>query len=119
VPSVVLFVWNGPYGTIASLEACRLAQSFLLIDWDVHLVFIEEGLNNLVKDQKTDLIQQHTIIDLVRMTQDMEVNILADQESMVSQCLKEEDFDSSLDLKVISPEDTCDLIEEATAVLYF
>ena len=119
MPSVVLFVWNGPYGTIASLEACRLAQSFLLIDWEVHLIFIEEGLNNLVKDQKTDLIQQHTIIDLVRITQDMDVNILADRESMLSQCLKEEDFDSSINPKVVSPEETSDLIEDATAVLYF
>ena len=109
--------WKSPYGQINSLEGIRIAQGLLVLDVDVKIVFIEDGVFNLVKNQKPDDIGQHSILNALDAARRYDIPFYAIDSSLKLRGIKHEDIGSDLNVKVITIEEFSELILQADTTI--
>ena len=107
---VMMIFWKGPYGQINSLEGIRIAQGLLVLDVDVKIAFIEDGVFNLVKNQKPNDIGHHSIISALEAARRYDIPFYAIDFSLKIRGIKEKDIDPNLNVKIISIDEFRDLI---------
>jgi tRNA 2-thiouridine synthesizing protein C len=114
---VIVIFRKGPYGQINSLEGIRVAQGLLVLDVETEAVFIDDGVFNLIKDQKPDGIGHHSVIGALEAMHRYEIPIYAIESSLKQRGLKPEDFDPKLEVKIITIDDLSELLVKADTTL--
>jgi tRNA 2-thiouridine synthesizing protein C len=115
----VMFVnRKAPYGTIYALESLEVVLITATFDQDVSLVFIDDGVYELVKGQDTKGIGIKNHSKTYRALDGYDVEKLyVERESMDARGLTEADL--LVDVEVLSSAEMADLMAEQDVVLSF
>jgi tRNA 2-thiouridine synthesizing protein C len=107
-----------PYGTIYALESLEVVLIAATFDQDVSLVFVDDGVYELVKGQDTKAtgIKNHSKTYRALEGYDVE-KLYVERESLESRGLTAEDL--LVDVTVLSSAEVADLMDEQDVVLSF
>jgi tRNA 2-thiouridine synthesizing protein C len=84
---------RAPHGTIYALESLEVVLIAATFDQDVSLVFIDDGVYELVKGQKTTGIEVKNFSPMYRALDDYDINKLyVERESLQARGLSAEDL---------------------------
>ena len=109
---------KAPYGTIYALESLEVALITATFDQDVSLVFMDDGVYQLVKGQQTQGIGIKNFPPTYRALEGYDVEKLyVDDESMTQRGLKSEDL--LVPVEVLSSAQLGQLMAEQDVILSF
>ena len=109
---------KAPYGTIYALESLEVALITATFDQDVSLVFMDDGVYQLVKGQQTQGIGIKNFSPTYRALEGYDVEKLyVDDESMTQRGLKSEDL--LVPVEVLSSAQLGQLMAEQDVILSF
>jgi tRNA 2-thiouridine synthesizing protein C len=109
---------KAPYGTIYALESLEVVLIAATFDQDVSLVFIDDGVYELVKGQDTKGIGIKNHSKTYRALDGYDVEKLyVERESMAARGLAEDDL--IVDVEVLSSAEMAALMAEQDVVLSF
>jgi tRNA 2-thiouridine synthesizing protein C len=107
-----------PYGSIYALESLEVVLITATFDQDVSLVFIDDGVYELVKGQNTKAIGIKNHSPTYRALEGYDIEKLyVERESMQARGLTEADL--LVDVEVLSSAEVADLMAEQDVVLTF
>jgi len=123
---------KAPYGTIYALESLEVVLIGAAFDQDVSLAFLDDGVYQLAKGQKTDGIGMKNFSPTYNALGDYDVNkIYVEKESLEARGLtvddlmplkyedEDDDWAEKDSIRVISSEEMSKLFEEQDVVLSF
>ena len=109
---------KAPYGTIYALESLEVVLITATFDQDVSLVFMDDGVYELVKGQQTKDIGLKNFSPSYRALEGYDVEKLyVERESMEARGLNEDDL--IVDVEVLSSTEMAELMAEQDVVLSF
>ncbi len=109
---------KAPYGTVYALESLEVVLIGAAFEQDVSLVFIDDGVYQLVKGQDTADIGMKNFSPTYRALEMYDVEKLyVEKEALEARGLSEEDL--LVDVQVMSREEIAGLMEEQDVVLTF
>jgi tRNA 2-thiouridine synthesizing protein C len=109
---------RAPYGTIHALESLEVVLIAATFDQDCSLVFIDDGVYELVKGQNTKAIGMKNFSPTYRALEGYDVEKLyVDEESMQSRGLTEDDL--LVPVQVLSTAAMAALMAEQDVILSF
>ena len=109
---------KAPYGTIYALESLEVVLISAAFDQDVSLVFLDDGVYQIVRGQDTKAIGIKNFSPAYLALEDHNIEkLFVEKESMEARGLKESDFVVSV--KVISAQEMTDLMHSQDVILSF
>jgi tRNA 2-thiouridine synthesizing protein C len=109
---------KAPYGTIYALEALEVVLISAAFDQDVSLVFMDDGVYQLMKGQHTKAIDVKNFSPTYRALEGYDIEKLyVEQESLEARGLSEENL--LVPVEVLSREQMGNLMEEQDVVISF
>lgn len=107
-----------PHGTVYALESLETVLIGAAFDQDVSMLFIDDGVYQLKKEQTTEGIEFKNFAKAFRALEMYDVEkLFVEQESLAERGLTESDL--LVDVEVISRDQTKALIDEQDVVLSF
>ena len=115
----VMFVnRKAPYGTIYALESLEVVLITATFDQDVSLVFVDDGVYELLKGQNTKAVGIKNFSPTYRALDGYDVEKLyVERESLEARGLTEDDL--LVDVSVLPSAEMADLMAEQDVVLSF
>jgi len=109
---------KAPYGTVYALESLEVVLIGAAFEQDVSLVFMDDGVYQIKKDQDTAGTEMKNFSKTYRALEMYDVEKLyVEKESMETRGLTEEDF--LVDVEVLTSEQIQDLMEDQDVLLSF
>lgn len=109
---------TAPYGTVYALEALEVVLIGAAFEQDVSMVFIDDGVYQLKKDQNTDAIEMKNFSPTYRALEMYDVEKLyVDKDSMDERGLTEDDLLVPVEVK--TADELTALMGEQDVVLSF
>lgn len=112
---------KAPYGTIYALESLEVVLIGAAFEQEVNLVFIDDGVYQLKKNQNTGVNSGIGVKDFsktYRALEDYDINNLyVDQESMNARGLTEEDF--IVPVQILAAAQLRELMQQQDVILSF
>ena len=109
---------TAPYGTIYALEALEVVLIGAAFEQDVCMVFIDDGVYQLKKDQDTDGIEMKNFSKTYRALEMYDVEKLyVDKQSLEERGLTEDDL--LVDVEIKTTDELTALMDEQDVVLSF
>ncbi len=107
---------KAPYGTIYALECLEVVLITAAFDQDVSVVFIDDGVFQLKKNQDTEGIGMKNFSNTYRALDDYDVEkIYVEQESLSARGLSAEDL--IIPVEVVSAENLRDIMDQQDVVI--
>lgn len=109
---------KAPYGTIYALEGLEVVLISAAFDQDVSLAFVDDGVFQLVKGQKTDGVEMKNFSPTYRALEGYDIEKLyVERESMETRGLTEDDL--LVDVQVMSAAEMGDMMAQQDVVISF
>jgi len=109
---------RAPHGTVYALEALETVLIGAAFDQDVSMLFIDDGVYQLKKDQNTDAIEFKNFSKAFRALEMYDVEkLFVEAESLSERGLTKDDL--LVDVEIIKRASVNDLIEQQDVVLSF
>jgi tRNA 2-thiouridine synthesizing protein C len=109
---------RAPHGTVYALESLETVLIGAAFDQDVSMLFIDDGVYQLKKEQNPDGIEFKNFAKAFRALEMYDVEkLFVEQESLTERGLSAEDL--LVDVEVISREQTAELIDQQDVVFSF
>ena len=109
---------RAPHGTIYALESLETVLIGAAFDQDVSMLFIDDGVYQLKKDQSTDAIEVKNYAKAYRALEMYDVEkLFVEKESLQERGLTQEDL--LVDVEMIDRASVSGLIDEQDVVLSF
>ena len=109
---------KAPHGTVYALESLEVVLIGAAFEQDVSLVFMDDGVFQLVSDQDTAGIETKNFSKTYRALEMYDVEKLyVDKESMDARGLTADDL--CVDVEVMSNDQIADLMEDQDVILSF
>tara|TARA_B100000315_G_scaffold258872_1_gene312534 strand:+ start:473 stop:865 length:393 start_codon:yes stop_codon:yes gene_type:complete len=107
---------KAPYGTIYALESLEIVLISAAFDQDISLVFMDDGVYQIVKNQETDDIGMKNFSRTYRALEGYDVEKLyVEEESMDARGLNEDDL--LVEVEVLNSEELGDLMNAQDVVI--
>jgi len=107
---------RAPYGTIYALECLEVVLVAAAFDQDVSVVFVDDGVCQLKKNQDTTAIGMKNFSKTYRALDDYDVEkIYVEQESLDARGLTEEDL--IIDVEIVAAEDLRTIMAQQDVVI--
>jgi tRNA 2-thiouridine synthesizing protein C len=104
------------YGTVYALESLEMVLISAAFDQDVSVVFMDDGVYQIKKDQETDGINIKNFSPTFRALEGYDVeNLYVARESLEERGLTEDDL--IVPVEVLSRQELCDLMAEQEVVI--
>jgi len=116
--NVLLVIRSPPYGSSRVSEGFRVATAMIAMDVLPRLLFIDDGVYCLIKDQKPEIVKLDSYCERLKTLADL-VGLYAVKESMVKRRLEFADLDSSFHIKMIDFDEATELFIENESFLIF
>ncbi len=113
---VLLLVHRAPFGSVFAAEALRAGIAFAGMDLETKLVFADDGVFCLLKDQKPELGEMTGLKEGFDNAEEFGLNIFADAESISERNLKN---DSLIEVERTNLQQIRGFIDEADATINF
>jgi tRNA 2-thiouridine synthesizing protein C len=109
---------KAPYGTIYALEGLEVVLISAAFDQDVSLAFLDDGVFQLVKGQKTDGVEMKNFSPTYRALEGYDIEKLyVERESLEARGLSEDDL--LVDVQVMSAAEMGDMMAQQDVVISF
>ena len=109
---------KAPYGTIYALEGLEVVLISAAFDQDVSLAFLDDGVFQLVKGQKTDGVEMKNFSPTYRALEGYDIEKLyVERESLEARGLSEDDL--LVDVQVMSAAEMGAMMTEQDVVITF
>ncbi len=109
---------KAPYGTIYALEALEVVLIAAAFEQDVSLVFLDDGVYQLVKGQNTKAVEIKNFSPTFRALEDYDINKLyVEKESMQARGLTADDM--VVPVTELTAAEIARLMEEQDVILSF
>jgi tRNA 2-thiouridine synthesizing protein C len=109
---------RAPHGTIYALEGLEVVLAASAFDQDVSLVFMEDGVYQLVKDQDTQSVGLKNIAKTYRALADFDVrHLYVEVESLRERSLSANDL--IVPVEIVEAERLGELMEQQDVILSF
>ena len=109
---------TAPYGTVYALEALEVVLIGAAFEQDVSMVFIDDGVFQLKKDQDTDGIEMKNFSKTYRALEMYDVEKLyVDKDSMEERGLTEDDL--LVDVEIKTTDEMTALMEDQDVIMSF
>ncbi|NQV84363.1 MAG: sulfurtransferase complex subunit TusC [Rhodospirillales bacterium] len=107
---------KAPYGTVYALESLEVVLISAAFDQDVSLVFMDDGVFQIVKNQDTNAIGMKNFSKTYRALEGYDVEKLyVEKESMDARGLTEDDL--LVDVEILSSQELGDLMNAQDVVI--
>ncbi len=113
---VLLIVNRAPFGSVFAAEALRAGIAFAGMDLETKLLFADDGVFCLLKDQHPEIAQMTSLGEGFSNAGEFGLKIFADTESISERNLKN---DSLIEVKQVTKQHIRDFIDEAEAIINF
>ena len=109
---------RAPYGTVYALEGLEVVLITAAFDQDVSLVFIDDGVFQIKKDQETSGVNMKNFSPTYRALEGYEVEkVYAEKESLEARGLSEDDL--VIPVEVLSSSELAELMDTQEVVITF
>ncbi len=107
---------KAPYGTVYALESLEVVLISAAFDQDISLVFMDDGVYQIVKNQDTDAINMKNFSRTYRALEGYDVEKLyVEKESMEARGLSEDDL--LVDVEILNSQELGDLMDAQDVVI--
>lgn len=123
---------RAPYGSVYALESLEVVLIGAAFEQDVSLLFLDDGVYQLKKDQSTDSVDMKNFSPTYNALGDYDVNkIYVEQESLDERGLttedllsltyedEDDDYAEKSSIRVVSRDEMADLMEQQDVILSF
>ncbi len=111
---VLLIVNKGPFGSVFAAEALRAGIAFAGMDLETKLVFADDGVFCLLKNQHPEVAEMTSLAEGFDNAEEFGLKIFADAESVSERNLKNDDL---IEIKQVNKQQIRGFIDEAEAVI--
>lgn len=118
ISKVLLIVKNPPYGSVKASEGLRIATAMIAMDVLPQILFVEDGVYCLVRKQKAQAVGLSSFEERLKTLADL-VGLHAFSDSLFQRKLKDSDLDENFNVKVLSIDETVELIARNEVVIAF
>ncbi len=118
ISKILLIIKSPPYGNIRAGEGFRIATAMIAMDVLPQILFVEDGVYCLVKNQKAETVGLAPFEERLKTLADL-VGLYAFPDSIFQRKLKKSDLDPNYKVKVLSIEEASELISQNEAVITF
>ncbi|MDP7101996.1 MAG: sulfurtransferase complex subunit TusC [Rhodospirillales bacterium] len=109
---------KAPYGTVYALEGLEVVLITAAFDQDVSLVFVDDGVFQIKKDQETTGINMKNFSPIYRALEGYDVEkICAEKESLESRGLSEDDL--VIPVEILSSAKISELMDAQDVIVTF
>jgi len=109
---------KAPYGTVYALEGLEVVLITAAFDQDVSLVFVDDGVFQIKKDQETTGINMKNFSPTYRALEGYDVEkIYAEKESLESRGLSEDDL--VIPVEILSSAEISELMDAQDVIVTF
>ncbi len=115
---ILLVMRNPPYRSLMATEGLRIATAMIAMDVLPQLLFIQDGVYCLLKDQKPEAAGLNSFDERLKTLADL-VGLYAVRDSMAERDLKIIDLEESYNVKLLSLDDAARLIMDNETVVAF
>jgi len=115
---ILLVVKSPPYGSLWTAECFRVATAMIAMDVLPQLLFMDDGVYCLLKNQKPEAAGLNPHHERLRAIADL-VGLHVLSASMVKRNLRTEDFDENYKVKTLSINEAAELVMKNEAILTF
>jgi len=115
---LLLVVKSPPYGSLRATEGLRIATAMIAMDVLPQLLFIEDGVYCLIKDQRPETADLGSYYERLKTLADL-VGLHAVEESMVERELAFADLDENFQVKIITLAEATELLIENETIITF
>ena len=107
---------KAPYGTIYALECLEMVLIAAAFDQDVSVVFMDDGVYQIKKDQDTEAINMKNFSPTYRALEGYDVEkLFVERESMEARGLEPDDF--VVPVEVLSTEELGGLMDQQDVII--
>ena len=115
---VCLVIKSSPYRSGRAAEGLRLATAMVAMNVIPRIIFIDDGVFCLLKDQKPEAAGSSSFLERLKTVADL-IGVHAVSDSMVKRNLKGSDLDSAFNAETMSLNEAAERIAEAEATITF
>ena len=109
---------KAPYGTVYALEGLEVVLITAAFDQDVCLVFVDDGVFQIKKDQETTGINMKNFSPIYRALEGYDVEkVYAEKESLESRGLSEDDL--VIPVEILSSAEISELMDAQDVIVTF
>lgn len=114
---ILLIVKSSPYGNVRAVESFRIATAMIAMDVLPQLLFIDDGVYCLLKNQKSEAAGLNSFAERLKTLADL-VGLHVASDSMVKRNVRNSDFEN-YNVKTISLGEAAELIAESEVAITF
>jgi len=118
VNKVLLVIKSPPYGGGRAAEGLRMATAMIAMDMLPQMLFIDDGVYCLLKDQNPEAAGLASFQERLRTIADL-IGFAASSDSMHKRTLKPDDLNLNHKVKTLSLDETAQLFSQNDAVITF
>jgi len=118
VTKILLVIKSPPHGSGRAAEGFRMATAMIAMDLLPQILFIDDGVYCLVRDQKPEAVGLTSFWERLKTLADL-VGLHAVSDSMVKRNLRQSDFDPAYNVKTMSLNEATELITQNEMVITF
>jgi len=115
---ILLIIKSPPYGSLMAAEGLRIATALIAMDILPQLLFIDDGIYCLVKNQKPEVAGIDSFYDRLKTLADL-IGLCVTKDSLTKRNLKIENLDETYHAKVISLTKVASLVAENEIAIAF
>jgi len=116
--SVIVLLRKAPYGSVYTAEAFRTIMGIAVFEMDICVVFMDDGVYSLIKDQNPEKLDMKALGDGFPMLKDFNVNkFVVHDQSLSERGLSTEDL--VMDVQIMTSQEISDLMRTYGKVLPF
>ena len=109
---------KAPYGTVYALEGLEVVLITAAFDQDVSMIFIDDGVFQIKKDQETSGINMKNFSPTYRALEGYEVEkVYAEKESLVARGMGEDDL--VIPVEILTASEIADLMNSQDVIVSF
>jgi tRNA 2-thiouridine synthesizing protein C len=109
---------KAPYGTIYALEGLEVVLITAAFDQDVSMIFIDDGVFQIKKDQETSGINMKNFSPTYRALEGYEVEkVYAEKESLVARGMDEDDL--VIPVEILTANEIAELMDTQDVIVSF
>ena len=109
---------KAPYGTVYALEGLEVVLITAAFDQDVSMVFVDDGVFQIKKDQETSGVNMKNFSPTYRALEGYEVEkVYAEKESLEARGMKEEDL--VIPVEILNSDEIAELMDSQDVIVSF
>jgi tRNA 2-thiouridine synthesizing protein C len=109
---------KAPYGTVYALEGLEVVLITAAFDQDVSMVFIDDGVFQIKKDQETSAINMKNFSPTYRALEGYEVEkVYAEKESLVARGMDQDDL--VIPVEILTASEIAELMDAQDVIVSF